>query len=139
MRGDLRRFGRRKGDLGGLGCLSRDRRDRFRLGRRRFRAPGQENGYIAQGAQRAQLLRTDGGGSGKPLLQRGEDLDPFDRVYAQIRVHSHVELQHIHRVAGLVADHGEEFRGDVDSCRPRRCGRGRSGSGCGGRGGRGGA
>ncbi len=56
--------------------------------------------------QGSQLLRADGRGSGEPLLQGGEDLDPFDGVDPEIRIETHFKLQHLHRIAGFLTDDG---------------------------------
>ena len=77
-------------------------------------------GDLAQGVQGAQVLGADDRGAGEPLLEGGEDLDPLDGVDAEVGVQPHLQLQHLHRIAGLLADHGQEGLGDpvrVGRCR----------------------
>ena len=70
-------------------------------------------GDFTQGAQRSKMFGADGGCAGKPLLEGGEDLDPFDGIDAEIGIHPHVEFQHLNRIAGLLAHYGKERFGDL--------------------------
>ena len=84
--------------------------------------------------QGAEVLGADDRRTGQALLEGGEDLDPLDGVDAQVGVHAHLQLQHLHRVAGLLADHRQQGLGDqVGGCRGRCDGRGcgRCRPGCG--------
>ena len=65
---------------------------------------------MAQGAQSAQLFRLDLGRFGHALGEQREDLDPLDRVDPQVRLHVHVQVEHLRRVAGRLGDHGQEGR-----------------------------
>ena len=68
---------------------------------------------LAQRAQRAQVLWSDHRRTGDALLQRREDLDPLDRVDAQVGIHAHVQFQHFDRIAGLLGHHRQQGFGDV--------------------------
>ncbi len=83
---------------------------------------------LAESLQGAEVLRLDCRRSGKLFLQGGEDLDPLDRIDAEVGVEGHLEFQHLFRVAGLLGDHGEQHVGHpvaVDGRSGWRCGRGR--------------
>ena len=50
------------------------------------------------------MLGLERGQPGKPVLQGREDLDPLDRVDAQVGVELHVEIEHFGRISGLLGD-----------------------------------
>ncbi len=59
---------------------------------------------------------------GQPLLQRGEDLDPLDRVDAQVGVELHARLEHLGRIPGLLRDHLQQRRLDASEAVEPRAG-----------------
>ena len=70
------------------------------------------------------------GSVGEPLLEGGEDLDPLDRVDAEVGVELHVRLEHLGRVARLLRHDLQQdrlrSRRSVGARGDGRCGRGRS-------------
>ena len=68
------------------------------------------SGDLSQGAKRSQVLGADWRGAGEPFADGGEDFDPLDGVNSQVRVHAHFHLQHLDRIAGLLAHHAKEGR-----------------------------
>ena len=81
-------------------------------GRRRPLPEVREN--VAERAQRAHRRGVDLGVPGNTLLQRREDLDPLDRVDAQVGLEPHLQRQQLRRVAGLLRDHPEQQRLEID-------------------------
>ena len=57
---------------------------------------------------------------GHGLLKGPEDLDPLDRIDAEIGGDVVVELQHLGRIAGPLADHRHQHRGDLLGREARR-------------------
>ncbi len=55
-----------------------------------------------------QLFRADGRGSGEPLLKGGKYLHPFDGIDSEVRVESHLHLQHLDGITGLLTHHCEQ-------------------------------
>ena len=47
------------------------------------------------------------------FLDGGEDLHPLDGINAKIGIKPHIEVKHLHRIAGLLADNRQQCRGSV--------------------------
>ncbi len=129
-------------DLGGVAGLLRDHLHQRRVhrggpagGRHRGigddRRSGEELDDLPEGADGAEVLRADHRAGGQSVLERGEDLDPLDRVDAQVGVELHAGLEDLGGVAGLLRDHLHQRRVDGRCGRPvgrdRRRGRDRRG------------
>ena len=59
------------------------------------------------------MFRADERRAGKLLLNGGENLHPLDRIDAEVGVKTHVQIEHLHRIAGLLADHRQQGLGDA--------------------------
>src|SRR5439155_2987700 len=55
----------------------------------------QQGDDVAQGPEGPDPFGTRGRESREPILERREDLDPLDRVDAQVGVELHVQLEHL--------------------------------------------
>ena len=60
---------------------------------------------LPQGLQLRELLRVHLRQVRVQVHHRTQDLHPLDRVDPQVRLHLHVQLEHLHRVARLLTDH----------------------------------
>ena len=78
----------------------------------RARGVGQEIDDLAEGAEGAEVLGLDRRSVGEPVLQCREDLHPLDRVDPQVGVELHLQLEHLHRIPGLLRHHLQEHRRD---------------------------
>ena len=65
---------------------------------------------ILQRVQRTQFFRLERGQVRYAFLQRRENLNPLDRVDAQIVIEAHPEVQHLNRITRLLGDDGEDGR-----------------------------
>ena len=54
------------------------------------------------------MFRADERRAGKSFLDGGENLHPLDGIDAQVGIQPHVQLEHLHRIAGLLADHRQQ-------------------------------
>ena len=61
------------------------------------------------------MFRADDRCAGKSFLDGGENLDPLDGIDAEVGVQAHVQIEHLHRIAGLLADHRQQGRGCIRS------------------------
>ena len=71
---------------------------------------------VAERLEAPEILRVDRTHARYALLESGEDLDALDGVDAEIGVESHVELEHLGGIAGLLGDDHEEALGKLLAC-----------------------
>src|SRR6185369_5826947 len=93
---------------------------------RRMRRPcnssgTEEGGYFTQGLKRPEMLRPDQRRVREPFLDGGEDLHALDGVYTEVGVETHVEVEHLDRITGLLADDCEYRCGNGRPCRSGCC------------------
>jgi len=101
---------------GGGNIDTRSNRSSNNDGRCRSRQAGaKEGGDLAQSLQGAEMFGTDERCAGEAFLDGGEDLHPFDGVDSQVGVQPHVQVEHLFRITGLLADYGEQGGGDIDT------------------------
>ena len=81
--------------------------------RRRPVSAGEEGGDVAEGEERTEVFGLDLRCLGQAFLQGRQDLDALDRVDAQVGVQSHVQLQHLRRIARLLRDHLQQRGGNL--------------------------
>ena len=85
-------------------------------GNRRPRQPPRREEFddLAERLEDAEVLGLDDGGVGELFLERGEDLDAFDRVDAEVGVEPHRGLEHLGGIPGLLRHDRREHR--LDTC-----------------------
>src|SRR4051794_24737780 len=59
---------------------------------------------VAERSQRSESIGAERSQTWDGFLKRRQNFDPLDRVDAEIGVESHLEVEHLERVAGLVGD-----------------------------------
>ena len=74
----------------------------------------------AHAMERAEVLGLDDRGVGEPLLERRQDLDPLDRVDAEVGVEPHHRLEHRRRISRLLRHDRHEDRLNANGV-GRRC------------------
>src|SRR5512138_3344064 len=88
-----------------------------------YGSSGEKAGNLAEGLQCSEVLRPDEGSIREFFLYGGEDFDPLDGVDPEVRIEPHVEVEHLDRITGFLADNGKEGSSGVNSvaCRGSSC------------------
>ena len=67
---------------------------------------------VTKRAKRTDLFGPGGADARQPILDGREDLDPLDRIDAQVGIQPHVQLEHLRGIAGLLGDRLEQYAGN---------------------------
>ncbi len=99
------------------GRFKRDRLRPFRIDRAHEAQHALERGLRVELASiRAERLPVS---LGQGLQHRADDLDPLDRIDAEVRFEALVEADHVARIAGLLLDDGEQHVGQLRTAEAR--------------------